>query len=236
MDYERLGKPSLVWGDGQERRFQIIKEHLSLEGRKVLDFGCGTGVYTNRFEEEGARAWGVDIDEESIEKARKNYDSKFIVSKEIPFEDDYFDIVFSNEVLEHVENDSVAVEEMLRVLKEGGRLVAFVPNKWFPFETHGMRWRGEYVFGNIPFLSWAPNFVRDIFAPHVRIYTMRGLLSLFNGVDVVEKGWVYPAFDRVERRCSWLGGFLKKTVPLFERVPLIRRFGISILLVVDKKN
>ena len=45
---------------------------------------------------------------------------------------------------------------MVRVTGVGGRIVVFVPNRLYPFETHGIYWRGRYRFGNTPLISWLP--------------------------------------------------------------------------------
>ncbi|MDO9444103.1 MAG: hypothetical protein Q7K37_02225, partial [Dehalococcoidia bacterium] len=42
-DAARLGNPSFVWRSGQERRLALIERYVSLEGRRVLDLGCGLG-------------------------------------------------------------------------------------------------------------------------------------------------------------------------------------------------
>src|SRR5688500_1141958 len=41
----RLGHPSYVWRRGQDRRLSLIRQHVDLEGRRILDVGCGLGMY-----------------------------------------------------------------------------------------------------------------------------------------------------------------------------------------------
>ena len=48
-DAARLGEPSYVWRSGQERRLQLIRRYIPLEGRRILDVGCGIGTYVRRF-------------------------------------------------------------------------------------------------------------------------------------------------------------------------------------------
>ena len=89
----------------------------------------------------------------------------------LPFPDDSFDLILSHEVLEHVADDRQAVEEMRPRAAPGGRAVIFVPNRGYPFETHGIYWRGRYHFGNIPLVNYLPRRWRDRLAPHVRVYS-----------------------------------------------------------------
>ena len=101
--------------------------------------------------------------------------------EKLPFPDDYFDLVLSHEVLEHVQDDQQAINEILRVLKPGGRLILFVPNRGYPFETHGIFWKGKYRFGNKLFVNYLPKKWRDKLAPHVRAYTRKGSIQTFFG-------------------------------------------------------
>ena len=86
---------------------------------------------------------------------------------------------FANEVLEHVDDDAQAVRESYRVLAPGGQMAFYVPNRLYPFETHGWYWRGQYHFGNIPLINYLPNPVRNHLVPHVRAYTRRPASALF---------------------------------------------------------
>ena len=82
-------------------------------------------------------------------------------AEELPFADNFFDIVFLNEVLEHVEDDKRTISESIRVLKVGGKIIIFAPNRLFPFETHGIFIGKKYIFDNFPFLNWLPLKVRN---------------------------------------------------------------------------
>jgi SAM-dependent methyltransferase len=99
----------------------------------------------------------------------------------LPFASESFDFVFSNEVIEHVADDRLALAEMVRVTKGNGRILIFCPNRWYPVEQHGIYWRGRYKFGNIPLVNYLPNALRNRLAPHVRTYTRHNLLDLCRG-------------------------------------------------------
>ena len=105
----------------------------------------------------GAEAHGVDLDEERVAIAhRTNPLVRQGSAESLPYPDSFFDLVFANEVLEHVDNDAQAVRECFRAVAPGGHLAFYVPNRLYPFETHGCYWRGDYRFGNIPLINYLP--------------------------------------------------------------------------------
>jgi SAM-dependent methyltransferase len=231
-----LGHPSYVWRAGQERRLDLIRRYAPLEGQRVLDAGCGVGIYVAAFRRFTDAAYGVDLDVEKIARAADGLPNLEVASVEaLPFADGSFDVVLSHEVVEHVSDDQAAVAEAVRVLKPGGRLVIFAPNRLYFFETHGCFWRGKYRFGNVPLVNWLPGCWRSRLCPHVRAYTARSLRRLLDGlpVKVVAHTQVFPGFDNVVARCPWLGRWLRRVLYALERTPL-RVFGLSHLLVVER--
>jgi hypothetical protein len=124
---------------------------------------------------------------------------------------------------------------MVRVLQPGGRAIIFVPNRGYPYETHGIYWRGKYHFGNIPLVNYLPRRLRDRLAPHVRIYTPRELKHLFSGlpVRVVERIIIFGAYDNIIARSHALGRLLRKLLQFLERTPL-RGLGLSHFWVIEK--
>jgi SAM-dependent methyltransferase len=236
------GHPSYVWRAGQERRFQMVRRWVELASKRVLDAGCGVGMYTAVFLRETPYVFGIEVEGERAVEAREACDLPAgragvsqAVGEHLPFPDGAFDVVFSHEVLEHVTDDQVCVAEMVRATRSGGRLIVFVPNRLYPFETHGIFWRGHYRFGNIPLINWLPASLRDRLAPHVRAYTARGLRRLFAGlpVRIVHHTVIFPGYDNVVARRPALGRVLRAITYALERTPL-RMFGLSHFLVVEK--
>jgi SAM-dependent methyltransferase len=229
------GEPSYVWRAGQERRLGMVRRWAPLSGRRVLDVGCGVGMYAAAFLRETPHVFGIEVEcERALEARERAAGVVQAVGEYLPFPDAAFDVVFSHEVLEHVADDRACVAEMVRVTRAGGRIVVFVPNRRYPFETHGVFWRGRYHFGNVPLVNWLPTPLRDRLAPHVRAYTAGGLRRLFDGlpVRVVHHTQIFPGYDNVVARAPALGRALRAVTYLLEHTSL-RTFGLSHLLVVE---
>jgi SAM-dependent methyltransferase len=231
------GVPSLVWRAGQERRLQMILQAGGecCRGAVLVD-GCGVGMYLGRLAQNARQAVGLDIELARCQDARQQATLVTCGAGEnLPFPSDSFDLVLSHEVIEHVADDRQAVREMVRALKPGGRLVLFCPNRGYPFETHGIYWRGAYRFGNIPLVNYLPRRLRDRLAPHVRVYTSAEVRRLFSGlpVRVIEQAVVFGAYDNIIARRPWLGRQLRAFLQALERTPL-RHLGLSHFWVLEK--
>jgi len=231
------GEPSYVWRAGQERRLQMILEQAGerISGR-LLDDGCGVGTYVDHLAPHAGGVFGLDFEHERVVHAHQRNSLVLCAAGEhLPFPANSFDLVLSIEVLEHVQDDRLAVQEIVRTLKPGGRLVLFCPNQGYPFETHGIYWRGVYHFGNIPLVNYLPRRWRDRLAPHVNIYTRRSLARLFVGLPVrfVERRAIFGAFDNVIARAPTLGRLVRAILQGMEKTPL-QAFGLSHFWVVEK--
>lgn len=232
------GEPSYVWRAGQERRLDMIAQWTKLDGARVLIAGCGVGMYASEIGRRyDARVDAFDIEEARVADTQVDTPRAVVASAEaIPYANDTFDTILSHEVMEHVQGDREAAREMIRVLKPGGRVVIFVPNRWYPFETHGHYWRGEYHFGNTPLINYLPDALRNRLAPHVRAYTGRGLRGLFDELPtrVVAHQRIYGGYDNIIARLGRNGQRIRDTLYRFEGTPL-DVLGLSHLLVVEKQ-
>lgn len=229
------GEPSYVWRSGQERRLKMVEATVRLDGR-TLDYGCGLGAYTERFATFGGQAFGFDVEEERLLLAvPRSAGVTLAVGEALSYADNTFDTVFSNEVIEHVADDQLAITEMVRVTKVGGRVFIFCPNRWYPVEQHGIYWRGKYKFGNIPLVNYLPDPLRNRLAPHVRTYTKGGLLGLFDGLPtrVVKYTRIFGGYDNIGQRLPHTGHLLKRFIYGLEATPL-NVLGLSHLLVMEK--
>ena len=240
------GEPSYVWRAGQQRRLDMI---LRAAGERikgnVLENGCGVGMYVEHLAPFGGIVLGLEYDFERAAEAHIN--SPHILNaagESLPLPSSTFDLILSHEVIEHVQDDRAAICEIVRALRSpdpesgrpGGRAVIFCPNRGYPFETHGIYWKGKYYFGNKLFVNYLPRSSRDKLAPHVRVYSRHDMQQLFEGLPVklVEQTIIFGAYDNIIARFGPLGKILRKILQFLEKTPL-KIFGLSHFWVVEKK-
>jgi SAM-dependent methyltransferase len=237
LDQVVLGNPSYVWRFGQERRLEMVRRYLPLEGARVLDIGCGLGAYVRRIGDFTGQAYGIDIDAPRVVEGAQNGVARLAValSESLPFADGVFDGVLLNEVIEHVGNDRDTLREALRVTRRGGRIVIFAPNRFYPFETHGVYLGKRYVFGNIPLVNYLPDPLRNRLVPHARAYTRSRLESLTAGLPARWVDWsvIFPGFDNVLARKPALGKTLRSVTYALEH-NWLKRVGLSHLLILER--
>lgn len=229
------GEPSYVWRSGQERRLNMMREWVELHGR-ILDNGCGLGTYLNALAPFSSQRFGLEVELERAVKALPAANGIAQAAGErLPFANNTFDLILSNEVIEHVQDDALYAAEMVRVAKPGGRILLFCPNRWYPVEQHGIFWRGRYKFGNIPLVNYLPNSLRNQLAPHVRTYTKRSLFALFKPLPIrfVHHERLFGGYDNIASRWPQFGRLLRKILYSAEKTPLAL-LGLSHLLVLEK--
>ncbi len=231
------GEPSYVWRAGQQRRLEMIVRAAGERlGGRILEDGCGVGMYVAHLSPLGGTVIGLEYDFERAAEARQRSVPILNGAAEtLPFPPETFDLILSHEVLEHVRDDRLAVREMVRTLKPGGRIALFVPNRGYPFETHGIYWQGKYHFGNKLFVNYLPRAVRDRLAPHVRVYSRKDLEALFAGLPVcfLERTIIFGAYDNLIARFGFLGETLRGILQFLERTPL-KLLGLSHFWVIEK--
>ena len=231
------GEPSYVWRAGQQRRLDMIA-HAAGERiyEQVLENGCGVGMYVEKLTDLGSHVIGLEYDLERAVEARVNSDQIINAAGEfIPLPTSTFDLILSHEVIEHVQDDRAAICEMIRVLKPGGRVVIFCPNRGYPFETHGIFWKGKYYFGNKLFVNYLPRVWRNKLTPHVRVYSRNDMQKLFENLNVkfIERTVIFGAYDNIIARFGILGKLLRAVLQFLEATPL-KALGLSHFWVVEK--
>jgi ubiquinone/menaquinone biosynthesis C-methylase UbiE len=229
-----LGHPSQVWTSGLERRLKLVRQHVNLEGKRILDVGCGVGAFVRRLREFSPHVYGFDVDRESVVRGAEALPGLALaVGEQLPYPDATFDVVLMHEVLEHVDDDRATLREVGRVLAPGGKAVIFCPNRLYPFETHGIFIGKRYVFGNIPFVGYLPDAARNRLVPHARAYTYKGLRRIYRaaGLRAEVHSYVFPGFDHIAANHKYVGKALRGILYPLETGPL-RTFGLSHFVVL----
>jgi len=111
--------------------------HLGLKrGARVTDLGCGSGVFSDLLQRAGYDCVGLDISPKLIAIGRKKYPNMEFVEGDVehlPFPAESFDGVLLSGIVHHLPDPSRCAAEVFRVLRPGGRFVAFDPNRMNPF-------------------------------------------------------------------------------------------------------
>lgn len=140
------------------RKIQSLAKGKSLS---ILDLGCGNGTVLEHLLDYGHDLYGYDFPECSFALKKRlgsyfgvSYDKHLRITEDeraIPFDDDSFDVIYANQVFEHIRFMDSILKECARVLKPNGVLLATFPLATCPLETHI----------GIPFAHWiSPGNVR----------------------------------------------------------------------------
>lgn len=136
---EFIDRLHVVWGQGflspggPEEVREIVRD-LDLEGRALLDIGCGTGGPAAVLaKEKGALVTCLDVEPQLLERARRTAEAAGVAARmdfrlvepgPLPFQPQTFDVVFSKDALIHIPDKRALYREILRVLKPGGLFAA----------------------------------------------------------------------------------------------------------------
>jgi ubiquinone/menaquinone biosynthesis C-methylase UbiE len=120
--------------DRMANETEIVKELLDLDGRRVIDVGCGEGRFTRALAAEGAEVFGIDVNDAALAAASaapggENVTYMLGRGEVLPFEDASIDVVVYSNSLHHIDADKMAeaLGEASRVLKPDGKLCVIEP-------------------------------------------------------------------------------------------------------------
>ncbi len=232
-----------------QKRVALMQEWVELRDRNVLDAGCGAGGYVDFLYSLGANVEGIEFEKNKVNQWHAAHPGGQRVKQgdlsQIDYGDAVFDVVLLNEVLEHVPDDNLALNEIHRVMKPGGILFLFSPNRLHPFETHGFiskkTGRATQILKTF-LLPYVPTHIlTNWLQPWARNYWPSELRELVTRHDfeIVAHDFVWQTF---ENNSGYQPQFVKLLAPLLrgsfqiaEQIPGIRMLGVSQLIVARRK-
>jgi SAM-dependent methyltransferase len=205
-------------GYDAERLRWTVREFLpECCGQRILEIGCGDGKLLSLLSQKN-EVHGIDVSESGISAARAlglAADVLDVSSNNLPFADDYFDVVIVLETIEHMMNPYYALQQIRRVLQLKGRLICSVPN---PLIGHPFLYPGLFQYQSFrEFLQqsgfqivrvegwqWAPR--ETILPPALRNNRLLGSRYIAGTLRrAVERTW--RLCGRFPALCYWLWTF-----------------------------
>ncbi|MCX6031091.1 MAG: class I SAM-dependent methyltransferase [Chloroflexi bacterium] len=178
-------------------RLELLAQHVGA-GERVLQVDCGPGWLPAMMQGRGAAVVATDLSHVAVTRARaRGVDARQcdVDANPLPFADGEFDVVVSDSQLEHRVDFAHALDEMVRVLRYGGRLILLLPN------TAHWRVRLWLLAGRFPYVDHTPTDPL-----HLRFFTLGDVRRLLAGrglaieqTDGSASLWVealYPGFLR----------------------------------------
>lgn len=147
IDYYQNGvKNNFLQKYWHSNKLKNVLKYIDSSPRKVLDMGCASGWFVSEIQKKYPNSdfYGIDIYDEAIRYANKLYPQiKFSVSDahKTKYENDFFDLIISTEVIEHLEDPKIAIKEMKRILKKNGQLIIEVDSGSVLFSIVWYLWR-----------------------------------------------------------------------------------------------
>jgi SAM-dependent methyltransferase len=184
---------------------------------------------------------GIDIEPDRVEAAARRWAHeprlafRAAEAEALPFGDATFDGVLLNEVLEHVRDQRAALREVRRVLVDGGNLVVFSPNRWFPFEGHGAILGPLRVGKPVPLLPWLPQRLtaRTMSARNYWPHQL-ALIVASAGLEVEVIDFALPLFTKYPWMPRGAITWYTRAFSRLDRIRLVRRFGVSTFVLASK--
>ena len=187
-------------------------------GEDVLEIGAGIGTDLAQFATHGARVTDLDLSHGHLELARENFrlrglEGRFVHhdAEQLPFDDNSFDLVYSNGVLHHTPNTRRVVAEIYRVLRPGGKAIVMMYAENSLHYWRNLVWAIGLKQGQLHQISMGEIMSRSVersdnaaARPLVKVYSKRRLHELFSAFErreIVQRQMV-PA--EAPRLLAWI--------------------------------
>lgn len=212
-----------------------IKDFHTPRGARVLDAGCGVGLFGAEFNRRfRASVYGFDFTESSVVLAKQKGIKAEVADIDLkwPYENSYFDVVLGIQIIEHVFNTDNFFAESNRVLIKGGILIVSTPNlaAWYN--------RIIFLFGYQPFFTEVSTVDKTLGLDitrkltsnretlgHLRIFTLRALEDIL-------KMYEFEILKKIGGEISYLPLAMKPFDAFFANFPSLA----SDLIIIARKS
>ncbi len=225
--------------------FGRIFDYEAYHGKPVLEVGCGMGCMAMNWALRGAQTTAIDLNPVAIEQTRQRFstfglegDIREADAENLPFDDESFDFLYSWGVVHHTPGIRVAIAEMYRVLKPGGKAGLMLYHRHSILSKVLVGWQEGYVNMESQFLdslelsSRYGDGGRQEGNPHTWPVTLRevrrDLMPQFANLRIKVLGTDVP-----EAMNTWLPG-LGSRLPMSFVKALARRWGWSLWITGEK--
>ena len=206
-----------------KRRVDTFKDYIGNKNKKILEIGCGTGLFTSEIANTNNQIIAIDISKDVLDIARKKVTKKNVISKidktyKSSFKDKSYDFIVGSSVLHHLDED-LALQEFFRVLKDGGKIIFTEPNMLNPQIA---------LQKNIAFIKKA---VGD--SPDERAFIKWSLGKKlkkygFKDIEIVNFDFLHPAIPK------FILSSMESVTYIIEKIPVIKLISGSLIIKASK--
>lgn len=217
----------------------LSQKYTSFSGKRVLDVGCGKGPLSYLLYKKGPEVHAIDISDEFLKEMKEftkgmKIDIKKAPNENLPFSNNFFNLIFSFDVIEHLRDYEKSFAEMNRCLKKGGYVFlemtpyyalatghhlyyfTFLPVQYLPRKL--MKWwilRKQPIQSDMP--NNTPEQAWDQFISLNKIYIAKlRQLAPKNNFEILEENFIFKIPGLFETKINWIRhfGFLKEMIPM----------------------
>ncbi len=206
-----------------QRRVDIFKDYIGNKNKKILEIGCGTGLFTSEIACTSNQIVAIDISKDLLDIARRKVNKKNVVFQienayKSSFKDKSFDFIVGSSVLHHLDED-LALQEFFRVLKDGGKIIFTEPNILNPQIA---------LQKNIAFIKKA---VGD--SPDEKAFLKWSLEKKlkkygFKDIEIINFDFLHPAIPK------FMLSIMRKITYIIEKIPVIKLISGSLIIKASK--
>ena len=224
--------------------FNVMK---NIEGKNILDLGCGAGESSVYFALKGAKVTAADISHEMLRvvnqlatKWNVQVDTKIVIGEDMELQSNYYDYVFGNGVLHHLDRKK-AYNEIFRVLKPGGQAIFIEPLCYNPIiSIYRLLAKTVRTKNETPFRFSDFRYLKKLFlnVKHTEFWLVTQLVFIYffliKRVNPKKERYWKKVIAEADSIAPMYTKMLKVDYWLLKSLPLLRRFCWNTVIVLEK--